>query len=314
MSKYTLHYRTFDQLLAEVQGDFESYHLEDFIKPHTLIKIAKKVNYELGLKIHKTKDVVLTVEKGKAQLPMDFNVLNYMYALGSHSIVVPATQGTHVEEVPVNTVPVYDPGTNSINICASPIVTPLPSCQTCLEPDPCGCNTTTLPATGTWLNCKGEEMQLIQKVKLETRQWTEFYKVRLIDNPLFIDPNCPNVSWQAKNTAYIKDGYIFTTFKDGNLYLNYQGMMEDADGNLLVLDHPLINEYYEYAFKERIIENLLANQETVNAALIQRIDGKLRMARVNALSVARTPDFAELRTVFEANRKRMFNKYYSMFK
>jgi hypothetical protein len=245
MGNYKLKYRTFEQLMAEVQGDFETYHLEDFIKPHTLIKVAKKVNYELGLKVQKTKDIVLTVEKGKAKLPVDFDSVNFMYALGNYRILNPVIQGTDTAVVPVNTVPIYDPGTPNINICASPIVqTPLPTCTTCLEPDPCGCNPTTVPANNTWLNCKGEEMQLIQKVKFETREWSEFYKIRLIDNPLYVDPNCPNINYQAANSAYIREGFIYTSFQEGSLYINYQGMMEDDRGNLLVLDHDMINEFY----------------------------------------------------------------------
>ena len=49
MSKYNIKYRTFDQLLASVKGDFEAYNLEDLIKPHQLIKVAKRVNKDLGL-------------------------------------------------------------------------------------------------------------------------------------------------------------------------------------------------------------------------------------------------------------------------
>jgi hypothetical protein len=89
-------------------------------------------------------------------------------------------------------------------------------------------------------------------------------------------------------------------------------VMEDDEGNLLVLDHPVVNEYYEYALKERILENLFLNGENTSQKL-QLIQGKLRPARTNALSFINTPDFGELKRVWEKNRKAMYAKYYNMF-
>lgn len=312
MKEYILKYKTFDQVLSEVKSDFEAYNLEDLIKPHQFIKVAKRVNYELGLKINKTKNVVLEVEYGKAKLPNDFLLANYVLGLNHYEIVVPLVQGTHVEEVPLG-VPTYQPGVNSIDICATPPPCPIPepTCpDPCQAPEPCGCGTCNC---STWLNCHGEEMTLIQKIKFETRKWSEFFKIKLVGSPDFYDPLCPNLTWMSSMTAFIREGYIYTSFKTGTIYLNYQGMMEDEEGNILVLDHDLINEFYEYAFKERLLENLLANQETVNPNLIARIDAKLRAARNNALSVVNTPDFSEMKKVWEMNRKAMFNKYYKMF-
>ena len=43
-------YRTFDQLLEDVTVDFRTYALEGMIEPQQLIKVAMRVNYDLGLK------------------------------------------------------------------------------------------------------------------------------------------------------------------------------------------------------------------------------------------------------------------------
>ena len=67
--------------------------------------------------------------------------------------------------------------------------------------------------------------------------------------------------------AEIKDNYILTNFTNGHVYISYQGAMEDGDGNLLVLDHPYCNEYYEYALKERILENMVFAGENVSQQL-----------------------------------------------
>lgn len=315
MKGYTLKYKTFDQLLSEVKSDFESYNLEDLIKPQQFIKVAKRVNYELGLKINKTKNTVLEVEFGRTKLPDDFLIANYVLGLGDYESISPVIQGTHVEQVNLSA-PTYQPGVASIDICATPPACPIPEpscpdpCEPCQAPSPCGCNTCNC---STWVNCKGDTMTLIQKIKYETRRWTEFYKIRLVGQPDFYDPMCPNLNWSSDITAFIRDGYIWTSFKTGKIYLNYQGLLEDDEGNILVLDHDYINEFYEYAFKERLVENLLANNETVNPNLIGRIDAKLRAARNNSLSIVNTPNFSELRDMWESNRKAMFNKYYKMF-
>ena len=50
-------YRTFNQLYEDVSVDFANYALENMIDPAQLIKVATRVNYDLGLRIHRTKGV-----------------------------------------------------------------------------------------------------------------------------------------------------------------------------------------------------------------------------------------------------------------
>lgn len=312
MSKYNLRYKTFDQLLSEVKGDFEAYSIEDKIKTHNLLSVAKRVTYDLGLKIFKTKNVILEVEYGRAKLPDDFYILNFLYGLGRFTSKDILPQGTHVEEIPLP-VPDYHPGTSSIDICATPPICPtteVDPCDPCQAPEPCGCNTCNCD---TWVNCKGQTMTLIQKVKYQVREWTEFYRIKLLGDDKYYDPLCPNKTWYSGNTGYIRDGYIYFSFKTGEVYLNYMGMMEDEQGNLLVLDHDGINPYYEYALKKKILETLLANRETVDAHFIKLIMEEYRIARNYAVTIVRTPDFKEMQDTYKRNKTIMFNRYYKMF-
>jgi len=313
MGRYNLKYKTFDQLLAEVRSDLDSYNVEGLIKPESLLKVAKKINYSLGLRIHKTKNIVLNVEKGRAKLPNDFNILNYMYVLGQYEVSSPVIHGTHVEERPLNPIE-YHPGSDTIDICATDISCPEPEPECpdpCQAPDPCGCNTC---GCNVYTSCSGEDMQLIQKLKYQTRKWTEFYKIKLVNtDSSFYDPKCPNQRWMASNTAFIKGGFIYTSFKEGDLYISYQGMMEDEDGNILVLDHDMINEYYEFALQERILKNLVKNGYNVSNTALQIVMGDLKAAKNTALGIVNTPDYKEMKAVYEANRKAMYNKYYKMF-
>jgi hypothetical protein len=88
--------------------------------------------------------------------------------------------------------------------------------------------------------------------------------------------------------------------------------MEDDQGNLLVPDHDLLNEYYEYALKARIFENLYLNGEDV-AQRMQLVEQRLKAARNQALSVVNTPNFRELEDMWMTNRRAMYGKYYNMF-
>ena len=89
-------YRTFDSLMEDVSIDFSTYALEGMIDAAQLIKVATRVNYDLGLKIHRTKEVILDVEHNKARLPHDFAYLNYAFVTGNYTIEHTMPSGTHV--------------------------------------------------------------------------------------------------------------------------------------------------------------------------------------------------------------------------
>jgi hypothetical protein len=75
----------------------------------------------------------------------------------------------------------------------------------------------------------------------------------------------------------------------------------------------MINEYYEYALKQRILENLFMSGEEVSQKM-QLIETRLRAARNYALTIVNTPNFAEMKRLWEMNRKAQYWKYYDMFK
>ncbi len=111
----------------------------------------------------------------------------------------------------------------------------------------------------------------------------------------------------------IRDGYIYTNFTSGKIYINYQAQMENHEGELIVMDHPMVNEYYEYALKQRILENMIFAGEQVSQQL-NLIEVRLRAARNNALSFVNTPNYAELQKIWKMNRKAQYDKYVNMFK
>lgn len=325
---YTLKYRTFDQLLEDVTVDLNTFALENMIEPQQLIKLVKKINYDLGLRINQQKETILEVCHGRVKLPDDFYVFNFAFVCGNYTQHVgydSYAAGTTIMEVPYqetpSTVDVCAPPTVNCRTCNSnpcnktaacdlnfPIVDPIPT-----EHDPNNPYGDTCIAPRVFMNCKGEKWELVQVMNSSgsTRVYNDLLPLRMKASQE-IECDCPNLYYNTPNQGWIKGGFLFTTFQTGKVYLNYQGQMEDDNGNLMVPDHDLLNEYYEYALKARIFENLYLNGEDV-AQRMQLVEQRTKAARNNALSLVNTPNFKELEKMWWTNRKAMYGKYYYMF-
>lgn len=298
---YTLKYRTFESLLEDVKLDLKSLVTDGSVDPSQLLKVATRINYDLGLRIYMTKERLLYVEKGRVRLPDDFYVMNFALVCGEYTEDATMPQGTNIQDV----TPEWRPWVEA-NYCSD---ISLPSQPVCLT------------------QC-GTEYQLIQVVNNQTRTYKTFAPIRF-RNSQFIDCDCPNLQSMSRNEAYIKDGWIYFNthdhhnhiHNDGNnhctdeakIYINYQGTLEDAEGHLMVPDHPYLNEYYEYGLKKRILENLVMDGVNVTNQ-VQLVAQEYRAARNNALTVVNTPNFSEMEKVWTMNRKAMYGKYYNMFK
>jgi hypothetical protein len=291
MSNVSLKYRTFDDLLNEVSADFQVYSLEGMLEPAQLIKIAQKVNYDLGLKIHKTKEVMLDVSNGKVRLPSDFYYLNYATICHKYTVTTDVLRGRHTADVLRSDI--------EVDQC----------CQECNEPlTDCGCSSTCPVETCVSL-C--DDYTVVEYINRETRVYDETEKLYIKPGSA-VNSCCPNTMFNCTSYGEIRNGFIYLNIDSGKIYISYEGAMEDDEGNLLVLHHPMINEYYEFALKERILQNLYMNGEPVEQKLTF-IKQELRVARNYALTIVNTPDFKELKDMYNLNRLAYYNKYVRMF-
>lgn len=287
--KTELRYKTFDELLQEVSTDFTMYNNESLIEPGQLIKVAQRVSYDLGLRIHGTKETLIYIEHGRVKLPDDFYVINYAYLCGDYTVTYPAMSGRHTENVIIGTGPTE-------------------LCPRCNKLDDCCCEATYIQ------ECQNGEsiyVKVVEKREMETRHYEVRGRVNIATDTGRTD--ALNNRMDGEIVLYIKNGFIYCNMENARIFISYQGALEDDRGNLLVLDHPMINEYYEYAIKQRLLENLFINGEDVSQKL-QLIEQRLRSARNNALTIVNTPDFAEMYQLWQTNRKAMYARYYDMFK
>lgn len=326
-SNYTLKYRTFDQLMADVLIDFKKYSTKDLIDQQELIKVARRCNYELGLRIYKTKEEVLEVERNKVKLPNDFYVFNFGLVLFERTIEGLYPTGIHTEDVLVGTIAQkvhVTPPPEEIDLCS--MLEPLPP-----KPNPCSCschnececeeqpcdkdkdNECCLHQGTCRVVCNGDVYQLRQYFNGYRHTYKKILPLNILEGTEDFNGLCPGKYWESPMSAVIKDGWIFTSFEHGKLYINYQGDMEDEEGHLLVPDHELLNEFYEYALKQRIIENLIMNDEEINPKKIELIEVRYRSARNNAMSLVNTPNFNEMRELFRSMRRQFKNRFINMF-
>lgn len=289
-----LSYRTFDSLLEDVRVDLRTLANSGRIEPQQLIKVAQKVSYDLGLRINQVKEAVLEVNHRKARLPDDFQVMNFGLLCGEFSVTQALPQGTNIWEVtPGQTIPAYKEWVDS-TVCGPgaprPYTWPQSNKPMCLT------------------QC-GSGFQLVQIVNTETRHYKYMLPIKF-DSSEFIASHCPNLKWRCLADAYIKYGFVHTNFECGNMYINYEADLVDDDGNLLVLDKVGINEYYEFALKERILQNVYLDGDATAFNAWQMVKADLKAARNYALGIANTPNFEEMKRVWSLNRRAYYDKFY----
>ena len=198
-------YRTFDELMDEVRLDFFTYEMEGMIEPSQLIKVAQKVNYDLGLRIYTEKQKVLEIVNGKVKLPDDFYILTMALLCADYRVREEVLQGTHTEDVYMNV------------------------CTTCNQPtDNCGCESVVTV-------CENKYVKVMHKKNYVTKEYTEFK--RLYVRPAkAVDPVCSQKpdyhNWME---AELRNGFLYIIgIETGTVYLNYLGNLEDEHGNLQV--------------------------------------------------------------------------------
>ncbi len=296
-----LSYRTFDSLVDSVRLDLITFNQTDDIDTADLIKVAQKINYELGLKIYMSRETILDIEHGRAKLPADFHQLEIALICHHYRSISTAPWNGNVwlEQIETQT-----SGT-TCDICEithtgpCPVVVSNPFIQ-----------------GRTRSICNGQtNIKVLQFCAASVQCYEHFER-------LYIKPSrqassfCLNTQFRdCANTGQIVGNFIETSINHGKIYITYKGGLEDEDGNLLVLDHPAINFYYEYAIKLAVLEKLYLNGEDMQQRL-QYINAKLNGTdgspgyRHQALSIANTPDYHQWLKLGEVNRQMAYRKFY----
>lgn len=268
-----LKFKTFEQLIASVADDLDGYDAESAIDPAKLIKEVIKINKEVGLKINSEYEIVIEVKDHKAILPDNFYMLNYAVICSDYRYRAIGQSLT----------------TENIEVC----------------------DNDWFKAMAAFPEENAVSYELCTK-PYKVRKNNEVYEYN-VNKIIPLQINKSNHKYNNNcHSITVNDGYVITSFETGNIIINYFGNLEDEEGNLLVLDHPIINDYYEYALKKKIFENLWLNGEDNAYNKIQYIKAELREARIKAYGIINTPEISEIVKVVADNRKRIVNKYFDI--
>lgn len=279
-------YITLDQLMASVESDMSTFADEGMINRGIAIKVVRKVNEDLGLKINREREHVVEVKHHKADLPADFQYLQL--ALMSSTKY---EYHTNAGESLGNLTEEHD----------APIVLPVTSLC-----DPL--------SAGQQTNDCGGKFYVTQRYQERVLHHTDLHPVRLTARTA---SRCiPEFLHHHRGAQYeidIDEGFITTSFEEGILYLSYLSDMVDREGNVLILDHPLLTEYYEYAVKKHLLENWMLNSNADVANKLVYIKNELKEARLRALNFVNTIEYSQIREFYQQNRLQFAKKYYRMF-
>jgi hypothetical protein len=324
----SLKYKTFEQLVNSVTTDLQLLYLENFIRPADLIKVATKINREFGLIINTSKPQLLNVCDYKARLPDDYVAINFALAcrdITDFEEVENVVEKTYTEFVTLSQTPyviTHNLGTKNVTIdfydhlgnYISGVAKILTSetvevtCECPTELENIKVVVTVVKESCELTLCNNVPTIFFQR-GLYSRSYSNVVPIDIIKHTDF--PKMCGTSPLLR--ASIKDNFIHTSFKEGTVFINYVSSLENEDGDLLVLDHDLVNDYYEYALKTRIFENMFLSGEDVERK-VMFLKAQEKVARNNALSFVNTPSFYSLKKMWQNHRRLMYNKYYNIFK
>lgn len=275
--RYNINYRTFDTFMYDVADDLASLDDQGYINSDKYIKVVQKVNADLSVKINPIKETVVKVVGGRAILPDDFKLLTKAFICYQYE-VKKNLMGTTIEYSETEVEPLCD---SVESLCRNEDYTCTPY--------------------QVWRKNTDEIVNIYGTLK-----------IKLI-NSSYCSSSC-DPGERELDEMYItreKDCYyLHTSFDEGEVYIEYVSEMIDDEGNLLILDHPLTIEYYEYAVKVRIYEDLWLNGVEQVANKLKYVKEELRMAKWKALSFVNAIDFAELKQVYYANRRKIAGRYF----
>lgn len=275
-------YKTYDQLMAGIESDLNKWADEGYIDRGLYIKTVRDVNSFLGLKINMERETTIEVKDHTALLPIDFQFLQLALTCRTEKVTGPVLSGAQTES---HTIPLNN--------------------QACLN----SCDGTG-GCEGPCNNC----IWVTQKIGVKTATYTSIETLELTKSShRFCTDTCLNFKFRSAHQIRIQEDHATFSFKEGLVYINYIGDMLDEENNVLILDHPLVNDYYEYAVKKKFFENMLVNKEGDFQLILQVISEELRKARIHAISFVNTPEFGDIQRMFIDNRHRFYNRYVRYF-
>lgn len=153
-------------------------------------------------------------------------------------------------------------------------------------------------------------IKILQYCSADIRCYEQFERLYIEPHTTPTAFNQENRYITARNYGSISNGFLYVPgIECTKVYLWYLGDLEDEEGNLLVLDHPLINSYYSWSLKLSLLENLWMNGED----LLQKVKyahEQVESYRQRAHSIANMPDFRQCIGTIQTLKRNWNRQFY----
>ena len=284
-------YEKFSSLMSSVKEDLKLYDENGLIKDDNYIKVIMKCNEKLGERIHQSRTCILRVSDYKADVPEDLWKIENIYGLSAthhfstyHNGIF---QGTHLA-FHDNNQEVLPTGQERITYIGS------------LDLDTCD-----------------NESVGVSKIDYPSINKTfikHAFPIQLTNDTL---KGCVNYSpcknWSSEYTVDLNNNTFNFSFDKGEVVLTYLGSFVDSDGDLVYPFHPLLNDYYEYSVKKKILEDIMINSDADVINKLAYIEQKCSEHYCDAYSFIKSSkanQYTKLRKKYELEFAR---KWYNTF-
>lgn len=277
-------YIKFDDVLNSVKSDLHLFDNNALILEDRLLKVVYHCNEKLGLRLNKSKQILLEVKNGKAELPQDFYKIEMIFATCVTKVP------NHLQLIPGNKV--------EYTTCPAQYKGPM------VVIDKMGCKD---------VCCN--EMFIVRQPQIQREIEVKTFI------PLAMSKRCgnlcasysPHSNRHSEYSIDLEDNIVRTNFQEGQLFLCYIGTLEDEDGLPMIPFHPLLNEYYEWSLKKKILEDVFMNSEADVDKKLQYANQMLKDAYLEAWQFTGYPEFRELENNHKKYSQDFYNKWYKMF-
>jgi len=289
--KHTINYKTYSELMYDIEDDLSTFTDQGHIDRDKYIKIVQKCNSFLSVKINPEREVAIDIVGGRGKLPNNFKILEFAFI---------CTKFKEYTSIP------------GVEIHYEEEITPVTSLTKIKEDCVTMCGSPNYLCNKDKYNCT--PYQVWRKSTNNYIEVSVASPVRLV-NSQHCKSGCINsniYSLYEINIIKEKDRYYINAgFDEGVIYVSYVAEMLTEDNDILILDHPLVTEYYEYAVKERIYEDLWLNGLDQVQNKMKLMIEKHMMSKREAKRFVSMSDFEELKTIHFDNRKRHELRYFT---
>lgn len=344
---YTLQFKTFEEFVNEIRQDMPRYDYAGIVDPSQIIRQVLYCYRDLGIRIYNVKQAVLELKENRVKLPETFHSINFAILCYGRQVLDIPIQGIQLwadvdrpeEDKLYGMVPKYKPYPDPSASCKpEPVVNKTINCcgnveveqsftlenGSCFikpETDQNGCPV--VPIKYDFKVCVDKKGTIYQVVKGNIYNFKHKIHLKMstrcFDDSILACEGCqPN--YETPYTYCISNSFMTihlpknTIIYDPYVYINYVSLPCDENGNLLIPAEPVINEYFLYTVKERILENVFINgMDTSVQAKLQYTTQKKIEARYKAKHFVNRPNMKELQNAWRINREAMLRKYIQAF-